>query len=187
MILINLLPHREMRRRASIVRLSKWAVFTGIVGALVVVSMLLFLGASVKVQFDYNNIIEDQIREFDLNIREIDSIRAEIKGLEARINAVEALQRNRNNSVVLFRELAKITPEGIRLTSVSQESSLVTVTGMANNQELISQYLGRMSDPNGWFDTPELIEIKAAEFFIRPKRPETVYVFGLRVARNAAK
>lgn len=183
MILINLLPHREQKRRAAIVMLTKMAIVTSILSGLFVVALLFYLGAEAKVRIDYNSVLEEKIAQLNKDIATIDEIKKNIQELEKRIQSVQKLQTNRNNSVIFFQTLAKDTPEGIKILNATQDDNFITLQAVANNQDIISQYIGSFSNANSWYSTPELIEIRSVQMELTPKRPETVYAFSVRAAR----
>ena len=74
-------------------------------------------------------------------IKDIANLRAEIEALKARQKAVEDLQTDRNIPVHLLNELVKQTPEGVYLTTVKQDGQVVTVTGIAQTNERVSEFL----------------------------------------------
>jgi type IV pilus assembly protein PilN len=54
----------------------------------------------------------------------------------------------------------KQTPEGVYLTSVKQNGQVVLVTGMAQTNERVSEFLRNTLYNSPWLEKPELIEIK---------------------------
>ena len=82
--------------------------------------------------------------------------------MKARQLAVEGLQTDRNIPVHLLDELVKQTPEGIYLTSVKQNGQVVLVTGMAQTNERVSEFLRNTLYNSPWLERPELVEIKTA-------------------------
>jgi type IV pilus assembly protein PilN len=95
-----------------------------------------------------------------VQIKDIATLRAEIEALKARQKAVEGLQTDRNTPVHLLDELVKQTPEGIYLTSVKQNGKVVLVTGMAQTNERVSEFLRNTLYNSPWLERPELVEIK---------------------------
>ena len=163
MILINLLPHREEKRRQR-----KQAFFAGLVAAAVL--GLLIAGAWYGVlqqmtaaQQARNTFLQTEIAKLETQIKDIANLRAEIEALKARQKAVEDLQTDRNIPVYLLDELVKQTPEGVFLTNVKQTGNTVLVTGMAQTNERVSEFLRNTLYSSPWLERPELIEIKAAK------------------------
>jgi type IV pilus assembly protein PilN len=162
MILINLLPHREEKRR-----LRKQAFFVGlglsfVAGAVV---SALWYGVQMRMistQQSRNEILTNAIHKLDDEIKDVSALKAEIDSLKARQRAVEDLQTDRNMPVYLLNELVAQTPEGLYLTSIRQNGQSVTVTGVAQTNERVSEFLRNTNSRSEWLEHPELVEIKAA-------------------------
>jgi type IV pilus assembly protein PilN len=161
-ILINLLPHREEKRR------QRKRAFFGMLGASVVLGLLVagiwygVLQQLTSAQQSRNDFLKAEIARLELQIKDIATLRAEIDALKARQKAVEDLQTDRNVPVYLLDELVKQTPEGIYLTSVKQTGQVVLVTGLAQTNERVSEFLRNTLYSSPWLERPELVEIKAA-------------------------
>ncbi|WP_374429642.1 PilN domain-containing protein [Ideonella dechloratans] len=162
MILINLLPHREAKRQAR-----KRAFFSTLgLAALIGVGVLMLwyglLQQMISTQEGRNTFLKTEIAQLDVKIKDIADLKAEIEALKARQNAVENLQTDRNVPVYLLNELVKQTPEGVYLTTVRQLGTVVTLTGKAETNERVSEFLRNTLYNSPWLERPELVEIKAA-------------------------
>jgi len=80
----------------------------------------------------------------------------------ARQQAVEDLQGDRNQPVYLLDELVKQTPEGIYLRSLKQDGQRIVLTGYAESNERVSEYLRNLGSHSDWLNKPDLIEIRSA-------------------------
>ena len=160
MILINLLPHREekrrQRKRAFFATLAASAVL-GLAVAGVWYGVLQHLTSAQQARNDF---LKTEISRLELQIKDIAMLRAEIEALKARQKAVEGLQTDRNMPVYLLDELVKQTPEGVYLTSVKQTGQVVLVTGLAQTNERVSEFLRNTLYNSPWLERPELVEIK---------------------------
>lgn len=161
MIRINLLPHREEKRRRN-----KKAFFTlltlfAAVGALVVLMVGAIFATQNAIQTQRNKLIEAENLKLDEKIKEIANLKQEIEGLKARQQAVEDLQGDRNQPVYLMDELLKQTPEGVHFKEFKQEGQRISLTGYAQSQDRISELLRNFSSGSPWLERPELGEIKA--------------------------
>jgi type IV pilus assembly protein PilN len=179
-ILINLLPHREEKRRRR-----KAAFFTGlglaaVVGLLVVGLWYTVLEQMISTQRGRNDFLTAEIKKLDAQIKDIATLKAEIEALKARQKAVEDLQTDRNIPVYLLNELVKQTPEGVYLTSIKQAQQNVTVTGVAQTNERVSELLRNTAYNSAWLERPELIEIKAAQ--ANNKDPRRLFDFSMRLS-----
>ena len=160
MILINLLPHREekrrQRKRAFFAALAACAVL-GLAIAGVWYAVLMQLTSAQQARNDF---LKAEISRLELQIKDIATLRAEIEALKARQKAVEGLQTDRNMPVYLLDELVKQTPEGVYLTSIKQTGQAVLVSGMAQTNERVSEFLRNTLYNSPWLEKPELVEIK---------------------------
>jgi type IV pilus assembly protein PilN len=182
-ILINLLPHREAKRRQR-----KQAFFTG-VGLAVVVGLViagiwyLVLQQMLAAQQMRTQFLKDEITRLDLQIKDIASLRAEIDALKARQKSVEDLQTDRNTPVRLLDELVKQSPEGVYITSIKQTGHQVQLGGVAQTNERVSELLRNLLYNSTWLEQPDLIEIKSVNLPLTPGAKETrrLFEYQLRV------
>lgn len=181
MILINLLPHREekraARKRAFFVALGIAAV----VGVVVVGIWYSLLQQLTSAQQARNSFLKSEIAKLEVQIKDIANLRNEIEALKARQRAVEDLQVNRNIPVYLLDELVKQTPEGIYLTAIKQNGGVVTVAGVAQTNERVSEFLRNTQYNSKWLERPELVEIKAVNMTTTNKEQRRLFDFSMRV------
>jgi len=180
-ILINLLPHREEKRRQR-----KQAFFVGLavaalVGAAIVGAWYFVLQQMVAQQMARNQFLRTEIQRLELQIKDIATLRAEIEALKARQKAVEDLQTDRNTPVRLLDELVKQAPEGVYLQSVRQTANVVAVTGIAQTNERVSELLRNLLYSSPWLEQPELVEIKAVTLTTANREQRRLFEFSLRV------
>ncbi|MBB5203296.1 type IV pilus assembly protein PilN [Inhella inkyongensis] len=181
MILINLLPYREERRKRR-----KQQFFAGLglsfmVGALIVGLGWLFFQQLIENQQSRNQFLQSQISQLEAQIKDIASLRDEIDALTRRQKAVEALQAERNMPVHLLNELATLAPEGVYFTSVKQAERSVTLTGLAQTQERVSEFLRNASRDAQWLERPELTEIKLASVTTNSRDAKRLFDFTLKL------
>jgi type IV pilus assembly protein PilN len=183
-ILINLLPHREakrrLRKRAFFVALGAFALL----GVLITGVWFTVLQQLTSAQAARNQFLTTEIARLETQIKDIATLRAEIEALKARQKAVEDLQTDRNTPVYLLDELVKQTPEGVYLTTIKQSGPSVLVTGVAQTNERVSELLRNTLYNSAWLEKPELIEIKAATFGTG-REQRRLYEFSMRVALKA--
>lgn len=182
MILINLLPHRQEKRQRR-----KIAFFVGLgvsaVAGLVVVGVwYLVLQQMTDSQQQRNQYLSGEIAKLENQIKDIAALKAEIESLKARQKAVEDLQTNRNIPVHLLNDLVKQTPEGIYLTSIKQADRIVSVTGIAQTNERVSEFLRNTAYNAQWLERPELIEIKAASVTTAGREQRRLFDFSMKLS-----
>ena len=181
MILINLLPHREEKRKRK-----KIAFFVGLgvsaaAGLAVVGAWYGVLEHLTTVQQERNQFLTSEIKKLEVQIKDIANLKAEIDSLIARQKAVEDLQAERNLPVHLLNELVKQTPEGIYFTTVKQDGRVLSVNGIAQTQERISEFLRNTANNSEWLVRPELVESKAANVVTANKEQKRLFDFTMRL------
>jgi type IV pilus assembly protein PilN len=181
MILINLLPHREEKRR-----LRKQAFFVGlgmsVVAGLVLVALwYAFLQQMIAAQQQRNDQLSGAIVKLEDEIKDVATLKAEIDSLKARQKAVEDLQTDRNIPVYLLNELVKQTPEGVYLKDVKQDGSFVLVTGLSLTNERVSELLRNTAYNSPWLEKPDLQEIKAVALTTDKKESKRLFEFSVRL------
>lgn len=181
MILINLLPHREIARKRRRDLFNLMAVAAVAVGALLASLIFLWLEAGVSAQQGKNEILKNEIQRFDNQIKDIANLEGEIAALRARQQAVEDLQADRNQPVYLLSELVTQLPDGVYIASMRQENQTVTLQGSAQSNERVSELLRNLSNNSSWFTRPELVEIVAGNVTLPPKDQYRVANFTIRV------
>ena len=181
MILINLLPHREARRQERKRAFFSALGLAGIVGVGLVILWFGVLQQLTSFQDSRNRYLSDEIKKLEEQIKDIAALRAEIDALKARQKAVEDLQADRNVPVYLLDELVKQTPEGIYLTSVKQNGNVVTVGGMSQTNERVSEMLRNTAYNSPWLERPELVEIKAVTVG-KDRDQRRLFDFSMRVS-----
>jgi type IV pilus assembly protein PilN len=180
-ILINLLPHREEKRRQR-----KRAFFVGL-GACalggVVAAGLWFsvLQQMTSAQESRNDFLNAEIARLDIQIKDIATLRTEIEALKARQKAVEDLQTDRNVPVHLLDELVRQTPEGVYLTSIKQTAQVVAIVGVAQTNERVSEFLRNALYNSPWLEKPELVEIKSISQTTAGREQRRLSEFSMRV------
>lgn len=182
MILINLLPHREERRKRR-----KIAFYAGL--ALAVSAGLAVTGGWYVVvqqltqsQQERNQFMSSEIVKLDTQIKDIATLKAEITSLTARQKAVEDLQIDRNLPVHLLNELVRQTPEGIYFSSVRQDGQVLVINGIAQTQERVSELLRNTANNSDWLVRPELVETKATTVMGANREQQRLFEFSVRVA-----
>ncbi|KQN67547.1 fimbrial assembly protein [Duganella sp. Leaf61] len=162
MIRINLLPHREEKRKQKQAAFVALLALGGVVGVAVVLMVGAYNARAISIQEERNGALTSAIGELDKKITRIATLKQEIEALKARQQAVEDLQGDRNQPVYLLDELVKQTPAGVYLKGFRQEGQKVTVDGYAQSQERVSELLRNLAGASPWLEKPELIEVKAA-------------------------
>jgi type IV pilus assembly protein PilN len=180
-ILINLLPHRELARKLKRDLFNLSLGVSALLGGLLAGIVFLWYQAQISGQQEKNRLLQTEITQFDNQIKDIAGLETEIAALRARQQAVEDLQADRNLPVHLLTELVKQLPDGVYISSMRQEIQSVTLQGVAQSNERVSELLRNLGNNTPWFSKPELIEIVAGSVTLPPKDVRRVSNFTIRV------
>ncbi|MEY4768560.1 MAG: hypothetical protein RL637_1199 [Pseudomonadota bacterium] len=146
---INLLPWREelrKKRQQDFVNALAASVFlTAILFGLVYYQIELLK----EYQNSRNNRLNEIIAEVEKQIKEIDEIEDKKHKLSSKIGLIEGLQESRPKIVRLFDELRQRTPSGIYLSAFAQKGLELSVTGKAQSNVMISDYMNQI-DQSLW-------------------------------------
>ncbi|WP_085318404.1 PilN domain-containing protein [Derxia lacustris] len=176
-ITINLLPHRELKRAQ---RRRDFYVLAGLfagAGAAIVLLVGAIISGYVAAQESRNDFIKQENAALDKQIGEVATLKQEIDALRERQQAVENLQTDRNIPVYLFTELVNQVPEGIYLRAFKQDGMRVTLTGLAQSNERVSELLRNLANNSPYIEKPNLIEIKVSQQ--QSKRGARLFDFSL--------
>jgi type IV pilus assembly protein PilN len=158
---INLLPHREERRKRARMHFFLLGGMTAALGFAVVVVVWLVYDQRIGLQEDRNKFMKSEIAKLDKEIDEIKEVKDKIAALLARKQVIETLQANRVQSVYLLDELERQMPEGVFLKSVKQKGPGIELIGYAQSNARVSTLM-RNIESSPWLANPHLVEIKAA-------------------------
>ena len=183
MSLINLLPHREERRKRARQHYFVVAGGTVVVGILIVGLMHTFYAAKIESQSDRNRFLKNEIVKLDKDIAEIKKLRDEIQALLARKQVIETLQADRAQTVHLLDELVRQTPDGVYLKAVTQKGLRVNLLGYAQSNARVSTLM-RNIESSPWLEAPELVEVRAAQV---DKRRVSEFNMNLSLKRVSSK
>jgi type IV pilus assembly protein PilN len=194
-ILINLLPHREAarKRRRDLFNVSLGA--SALLGGLIAGTIFLWYQAAITSQQSNNTLLDTEIKKLEAQIKDIATLESEIAALRARQQAVEDLQSDRNLPVHLLTQLVNQLPDGVYVNKMTQQDQSVTLNGVAQSNERVSELLRNLANNTPWFAKPELIEIVSGTAAISAKEQKRVANFVIKVRlvraseaeKNAAK
>ena len=160
MIRINLLPHREEKRKAKRQQFYALTGMVSVLAGLIVFLVYTVIAGYISNQEDQNAFLKKEIAELDKQIDQIKRLKEQTQSLLARKQIIEALQQDRAEPVRLLSELVKQMPTGVYLRSIKQEGQKVSITGYAQSNARVSTLM-RNIEASPWLEKPQLIEIKA--------------------------
>jgi type IV pilus assembly protein PilN len=162
MIRINLLPHRELRRKQQ---QQQFFIALGVIAAIGIAiwgGVHYYLDNQFIEQQGRNKYLAEEIATLDKQIAEIQKVKEQTAALLARAKVVETLQGTRAETVHLLDQLVRQLPDGVYLKNVKQVGQKVTITGFTQSQARVSTLMRNLeSSPH--LENPGLIEIKAVQ------------------------
>ena len=161
MIRINLLPHRQERRKAQRKHLAILACMVAALGIAIVVLVHGVFAGYIAIQNDRNDFIKKENARLDKEIDEIKKLRGEIASLLARTQVIERLQSDRAQPVYLLEQLVRQVPDGVYIKSFKQQGLRVSVSGYAQSNARVSTLMRNIA-ASPYLERPDLVEIKAA-------------------------
>ena len=128
MIRINLLPHREEKRKRRQQQFQWLALISAVFALLVGGVIWVYLDSQATQQKANVAYMKQEIDKLDKQIEEIRKIREETASLLAKKQVVEGLQSNRSEPVQLLDQLLRQLPEGVYLKNVKQTGPKVNIS-----------------------------------------------------------
>ena len=160
-IQINLLPWREGHR------LKKNRSFYAQLGLGLVLGVILvliwghFLSRQLIYQQSRNQYLSTFVNHLDHQLAEIKDIERRRQQIVERISLIEQLQNNRQIAVRIFDQIVYSTPEGVFYKQLSRSGNLLSIVGVGENSDQISDLMRRL-EASRWLNSPalDLIESK---------------------------
>lgn len=181
MIRINLLPHRQEKRRAIRQQFYALTGLCAVLAATVVLAGHLWIDRDVVHQEGKNAFLKQEIGALDKEIEEIKRLKEQTQALIARKQIIESLQQDRAEAVHILAELTRHVPEGIYLKNIKQDGPRINLIGYAQSNARVSTLM-RNIESSAWLERPQLIEIKAVT---HDKRRMSEFSLNLYVVRAA--
>jgi type IV pilus assembly protein PilN len=186
MIRVNLLPHREEKRKR---RQQQFAVLVGlatVLGLVVAGAIWVFLDQQEQQQKANVAFMKGEIDKLDKQIEEIRKIREETASLLAKKQVVEGLQSNRSEPVQLLDQLLRQLPEGVFLKQIKQTGVKVNIVGYAQSNARVSTLMRNLG-ASPYLENPELVEIKAVLLDNNPNRRVNEFSMNIMIKRAKAE
>jgi type IV pilus assembly protein PilN len=160
MLRINLLPHREEKRRAKQIQFIALSIVSLLLGGLIWGLVHVAIATKISYQERRNDYLKQETVILDKQIDEIKKLREQTKSLLERKDAVEKLQSDRSRVVHLLDQMLRILPEGVYVKSLKQTGDAVALVGYAQSNARISTLM-RAVESSAWLESPTLVEIHA--------------------------
>ncbi len=184
MIRINLLPHREEKRRTKQIQFIILSVFSMLLGILVWGGVHVAISTQISYQERRNEYLKQETEILNKQIDEIRHLREVTKSLLERKDAVEKLQSDRSRVVHLFDQMLRILPEGVYIKSLTQKGDTINLIGYAQSNARVSTLM-RAIDDSVWLESPALVEIHSSSAN-GARVSEFTLIFNLSKMQNAS-
>lgn len=161
MIRINLLPHREEKRKARRQQFALFAALSALLGLVVWFVGHTVIAGYVDGQDAKNAFLKEEITALDKEIAEIKGLREQAEALLSRKQVIESLQTHRTETVQIFNELTRQMPEGVYLKALKQSGLKINLTGYAQSNARVSNLM-RNLEASPHLERADLVEVKAA-------------------------
>ncbi|GAB4168921.1 MAG: hypothetical protein OHK0026_12970 [Rhodocyclaceae bacterium] len=179
MIRINLLPHREEKRKARRQQFYALGGMIVVLAGLIALLVHTLIGARIEDQQSKNDFLKREVATLDKQIDEIKRLKEQTDALLSRKQVIESLQANRGEIVQMFNELARQVPEGVYLGSVKQTGAKLHIVGFAQSNARVSTLMRNLGS-SPLFGQPVLIEVRAA---VQNNRPVNQFIVDVGLAR----
>ena len=160
-IRVNLLPHREERRKAQRKHLGVLAGMVAALGAAIVVLIHGVIAGYISVQADRNTFLKKENASLDKEIDEIKKLQSEIAALLSRKQVIERLQTDRAQAVHLLDQLVRQSPDGVYMKTIKQQGLKISMNGYSQSNARVSTLMRNISS-SPYLENAVLVEIKAA-------------------------
>jgi type IV pilus assembly protein PilN len=160
MIRINLLPHREERRKRQNIQIAVLAGLSACLAIVIVGAVHVLISTQIDYQARRNSFLKREITQLDQQIEEIKKLKEQTQQLLARKKVVESLQGNRSDAVHVLDALARRLPDGVYLKQIKQTGVKLNLVGYTQSNARVSTLMRNLEEAP-WFTNPTLVEIKA--------------------------
>ena len=160
MIRINLLPHREEKRKARRQQFYALLGMVSVLAALIVFLVHSVIAGIISDQEARNELIKKEIAILDKQLDTIKRLKEQTQALLVRKQIIESLQRDRAEAVRLLTEMTRQMPEGVYIRSLKQDGVKIALSGYAQSNARVSTLM-RNIEASPWLEKPQLVEIKA--------------------------
>ena len=187
---INLLPHREERRKRARQHFMSVSGGTALIGVALGFLMYQYYDRQITVQNERNTFLAAEIKKLDKDIADINELRNQIQALLARKQIIETLQTDRAQTVNVLEQLVRQMPEGVYLRSMKQTGLRIHLVGYAQSNARVSTLM-RNIEASPVLEQPLLVEVRAANVDRRRVSEFNMFVnikrAGTKDAKPAAK
>jgi len=147
MIRINLLPYREMRRKAVIRRQIIGVVSSALIFFFIIGSLQLYMSLSIRNLEKEVKVAEEKLKTLVALTGDIDKFRKDKELMEKKIAIIENLEKNRKDPIRILDELAQGLPAGqIWLVRLEKNGNTLKLEGVAISNPAIALFMKTLEE-----------------------------------------
>lgn len=143
---INLLPWRQEERERRNKEFITLVVAILLLALLSVFATWSYFNNQLDQQLDANALIEQENSRLDGALTEIDTLEQRRENIVSRMQVIQDLQGRRPVPVRLWDDIAKAIPAALYLSNLKREGDLITLTGFADNPNVVSSLIRNLDD-----------------------------------------
>jgi type IV pilus assembly protein PilN len=155
MLAINLLPVREVRKRAEAQQTLRQLVLVLVLTACAVGAVHSRLGSEMDRSAARIQQMERDIAQFKPQLDQVEAFKKKKSELQKKIDVIDGLDRARRGPVRVMAELADRIPPRVWITSLDTSGATVKMTGQSLDNELVALFL-RDLGASPYFDQIDL-------------------------------
>ncbi len=176
---INLLPWRQVYREEKKREFLGIIAGVGLVAAFAAYLWVSSVQSAIENQNARNQLLNQEIKKLDAQVKEISEIKKVRDDLLARIKVITDLEGTRPVIVRYFDELARAIPDGVWVNSVERKGNVITIAGVAESYNRVASFM-RNLESSDWYASPNLSSVQAA-----PNEGEDASTFKMTVETSA--
>ena len=146
---INLLPWRSVERERRNKEFITLVVAVTLLALLAAFAAWGYFNNELQDQRDANALIQQENTRLDTALVEIDTLEQRREDIISRMQVIQDLQGRRPVPVRLWDDIAKAIPPALYLNNIKREGDLITLTGLADNPNIVSSLI-RNLDSSQW-------------------------------------
>jgi len=156
---LNLLPWRQHARKIKKLRLTLGAAFTLILSLIILMITHHEVYQVVSHQDERNDFIRSEISKEQAVLAALKKDMQAHFIYEEKIRAIINIKKTSYNTIRLLNILPVVSSSSISILSVSKTGNLITITGKAQSNALITRFMDSIASQTTIFNAPNLATI----------------------------
>jgi len=169
MIKINLLPKKEIRKKAALIEQGVLALISVIVVVMILFVFQMNVKGKVEDLSQKISSAENELKKLKKNEKQIEELKASELIVQQKIDVIKKLEKRKTGPVRMLDAIASIIPGKMWLTKLKSQGALLTLDGVAIDNETIAQFMTNLEN-SAQFENVELKfaqETKIDDFLLK--------------------